>query len=439
MYKGQELVNLAETKIGTRGAEAKKYCGLPSSANYCDAFVTWLFYKNDAKQYFCNGSKQTYCPTTINIIRNEMPMIPIYLALPGDVIFYDWEPNGNPNHIGIARNRVSDLEIDTVEGNTSMQKNGKTVATGVVANKTRTYYATVSGKKKIVIQGLFRPQFPVDKSEYDTSKPLAIDGLFGFNSIACLQKALKNKNNGYYTGEIDAILGLNTIKALQKAAGTEADGSWGPNTTKAIQKMIGAKVDGFFGPASTKKLQEWINKQNNVSAPKPTPKPAEIAKPKTKAQQINDTAIKFAWPVGTPESKYRKNGGSPDPDFVAAWKKYFPKRKINTGCHSFVMLVLKACGYPTMPLTWSKILKYLREHFNEIKVDFTQAQLKPGDIRVHKNAHGGHHIWIIVKENGKYYRAEANQGTDNDRYAHINTHNGGNLKKHKQDWLFRAK
>ena len=436
MYKGQAIVNLAESKVGTRGTEAKKYCGLPSNANYCDAFVSWLFYKEDAKEYFCNGKKQTYCPTTIAILRKEMPMLPIYLGLPGDVILFDWEPNGNPNHIGIARNRVSDLEIDTIEGNTSMQKNGKTVATGVVAEKTRTYYATVNEKKKVVIQGMFRPQFPVDRSEFDTSKMLVIDGLFGFNSIACLQKALKSK--GYYSGPIDAVMGQGTVKGLQKAAGTEADGSWGPKTTKAVQKMVGAKVDGFFGPDSAKKLQEWINKQNKVAAPKPSTKPAETAKPKTKAQQINDTAIKFAWPKGTKQSVYEYKGGKPDPDFVAAWKKYFPDRKIDCGCHQFVMLVLKACGYPTMPLEWAKILKYLRANFYEIKVDYTQSQLKPGDIRVHKNSKGGYHIWVIVKINGKMYRAEANQ-TGNKRYAHINTNTSGNVKRHKGDWLFRAK
>lgn len=169
---------------------------------------------------------------------------------------------------------------------------------------------------------------------------------------------------------------------------------------------------------------------------------AAAAKPATsKASQINAKALEFAWPVGTAEKKYKKKGGAPCAAFKTAWKKYFPKKKYNTGCHTFVMLVLKACGYPTMPVSkgWSQIMKYLRANFKEIKPNFTQAQLKPGDIRVHKNSSGGWHIWIIVEQNGKFYRAEANQGTSNDRYAHINKSNSGNLKKHKGDWLFRAK
>lgn len=252
MYKGQEIVNLAEEQLGTRGSAAKAYCGLPSGANYCDAFVSWLFYKENCRDLFCDGKKQTYCPTSIKLVRKQMPMLPIYLGLPGDVIFFDWEPNGDPNHIGIVRSRVSDLEIDTVEGNTSGYG-----TTGVVANKTRPYF--IPKTKRVQIQGMFRPQFAVDKSEFDASKKLTVDGLFGFNSIACLQKVLKSK--GYYSGAIDAVMGLGTVKGIQKAAGVEADGSWGPNTTKAVQKMTGTKVDGFFGPASVKALQTWINKQ----------------------------------------------------------------------------------------------------------------------------------------------------------------------------------
>lgn len=163
----------------------------------------------------------------------------------------------------------------------------------------------------------------------------------------------------------------------------------------------------------------------------PTPTP-------TKAEQINTKALEYAWKVGTPEKVYKYPSGKADPDFIKAWKKYFPKRKINCGCHQYVMLVLKACGYPTMPLKWNEILVYLRKHFKEIKPNFTQSQLKAGDIRVHKNAKGGYHIWIIVKDGGKFYRAEANQ-VGNKRYAHINTSNKGNTTKHKADWLFRAK
>ena len=386
MYKGQEIVNLAEKQLGTRGTAAKNYCGMPDNANYCDAFVTWLFYKKDAKKYFCDGKKQVYCPTTIKLIRKEMPMLPIYFGLPGDIIFLDWEPNGDPNHIAIVRNRVSDLEIDTVEGNTSKQNSkGQTVATGVVANKTRPYLNPQN--KKVQIQGMFRPQFPVDKSEFDASKKLVIDGLFGFNSIACLQKALKKL--GYYSGAIDAIMGLNTVKGLQKAAGVTADGSFGPNTTKAVQKMVGAKADGFFGPTSTKKLQEWINKVN-ASTP-------------SKGSKIVAEAKKFAWPEETPEKKWAYKTGSCLKSYAEALKKYLKhtSKKAKSDCGYFVTTCVRASGvsstflclkdnddpFPAVPSTMEIVYKGKK---------IASGILKAGDIIRYKKDSGSQHALIYM-------------------------------------------
>ena len=173
------------------------------------------------------------------------------------------------------------------------------------------------------------------------------------------------------------------------------------------------------------------------------PKKAEPKKvTKTNAQKINEKALELAWPAGTSESKYKKKGGKPTSTFVKAWKKHFPGDKVNTGCHSAVRLVLRETIDPkAMPsLDWSKILKYFRTSgkYTELKVNFTQAQLKAGDIRIHQNSSGGWHIWIICN-NGKWLRFEANQGSSNDRYAHLTRSTAGNQKKHKKDFLFRAK
>ena len=226
-----ELYNIAKKYLGQGGARFRKYCGLPSGAAWCNAYVTYIFNEGGDALLYCNGKKMTYCPTSIKLCRNDMAQIPIYLALPMDVIYFDWEPNGTPNHIGFVRERKSDQEIYTIEGNT----NG-----GVVALKTRTVK---------YVEAVFRPHF---KATYKIGK-LVVDGYIGYNSIAMLQKALGIK--------VDGILGKDTVKALQKRAGVAQDGSWGPNTSKAVQKMIGTTADGAFGPKSAKALQTWINKQ----------------------------------------------------------------------------------------------------------------------------------------------------------------------------------
>lgn len=405
-----ELLAIARKYLGQGGSRFRKYCGLPSGSAWCDAYVTTIFHEGDESKLYCNGTKQTYCPTSMKICYSTMAQIPIYLALPMDVIFFDWDLNGVPNHIGFVRERKSDTDVYTIEGNTSG---------GIVAEKTRT--------EKYVC-ACFRPAFT--PTAFDPNKPLVVDSYFGYNSIAVMQVWLKNC--GCYTGAIDAIMGLGTIKALQKKLGVTQDGSWGVGTSKALQKLVGVAVDGAWGAKSTKAFQTYLNK---VVFGKATP----VVNGNSKAQDINAKAIDYAWKAGTKESVYKYPSGKPTPAFITAWKKYFPSKKINCGCHQYAMLVLKACGYPTMDISsWSKILAYLRKNFTELKPNFTQSQLKAGDIRVHKNSSGGYHIWFIVSVNGKMYRAEANQ-VGNKRYAHINTNTSGNAKKHKGDWLFRAK
>ena len=257
MKSNTQQLALAEKHLGEGGSKFRKFCGM-SSGPYCNAFVCYVFNEAGNASLFYGGKKVTYCPTSIKWCQNNLAQIPIYLALPSDVIYFDWEPNGKPNHIGFVRERKSDLEIYTIEGNTSKtNSSGRVVATGVVAYKTRQLYGRKNGKRVQYIQAVFRPHFKATWKD----APLVVDGYFGYNSIAMLQKALGLKPDG--------ILGKGTVKALQKKAGVTQDGSWGPATSKAVQKMVGTTADGAFGPKSVKALQTWINKQNGV---KSTPK-----------------------------------------------------------------------------------------------------------------------------------------------------------------------
>ena len=262
-----QLYNFAKKYIGTRGAEAKAYCGLPSSAAWCAAFVSWVFYRGNDANLWYGGRKVVYVPSAQSWCRANLAEVPLYLAMPMDVITFDWNNNGVPDHIGFVRKRKSDTEIYTIEGNTSG---------GIVACKTRPHK---------YVSGVFRPHFKTGK--WTTKNALVIDGQFGYNSIACLQLALLR--GGYYKGKINAVLDKPTVMALQKKAADGSgirispDGAWGIKTTKALQKWLNIKVDGYWGKDSTKSLQRWINNFNTWYAKKhhlpvpivPTPDPLQ--------------------------------------------------------------------------------------------------------------------------------------------------------------------
>lgn len=253
MMTNTQQLKIAESYVGYGGSVFRRYCGLPGGAPYCDAYVTTIFAKSGNSALFCNGTKQTYVPTTLRILTNELAMIPPYISMESDIVIFDWNDNETPDHIGFIVEPISAVKVQTIEGNTNMyNEKGELVAKGVVAYRVR---------PASDIQAIFRPQFP---ATFDTSKALDVDGRFGYSSIAMLQKMLGIK--------VDGILGKQTVKALQKWAGVTQDGCWGTATSKAIQKKLGIEVDGYFGEGSVKALQKHINANvKPQAAPKPQP------------------------------------------------------------------------------------------------------------------------------------------------------------------------
>lgn len=244
MKSNTELLKIAEKYIGYGGTKFRKWAGLPSWAAYCQAFVCYIASEGGDSPLYYDGKRLTYCPTGIAWCRKNLAEIPLYLAMPMDIIYFDWDENNVPNHVGFVR-KINDTEsIYTVEGNTDG---------GIVANKKRA--------AKYVC-GIYRPHF---KGKFDTSKRLTVDGICGYNTIAALQKVLCIK--------VDGILGLGTVKSLQKFLGVAADGAWGAKTSKAFQKKLGVTADGEFGKESVTAMQKWLNKVNFTEVINPAPKP----------------------------------------------------------------------------------------------------------------------------------------------------------------------
>ena len=236
-----QLYNLAKSYLGQGGRTFRNYCGLPSGAAWCAAFVTYIEQKGGNASLFYGGKKVVYVPSAEKWLFANCVNIPIYLAMPMDIVTFDWNNNGVPDHIGFVRDRKSDTEVYTIEGNT----NG-----GVVANKTR---------PAKYISGCFRIQY-APSSAWSATKKLDVDGQFGYNTIAVMQRWLGVK--------VDGILGPQTMKALQRALGVAQDASWGTATSKALQRAIGVTPDGWFGVNSVKALQRYLN-ANAFPAPKP--------------------------------------------------------------------------------------------------------------------------------------------------------------------------
>lgn len=410
MKSNTEVLKIAQKYIGQGGARFRKFCGLPGGAAWCNAYVDYVANEGGVSSLYFNGKKETYCPSSIKWCNKNLALLPAYLALPMDIIYFDWEKNGVPNHIGFVRAKKSTTEIYTIEGNT----NG-----GVVAQKTRAVK---------YVQGIYRPHY---KGVFKLGM-IAVDGECGYTTIANLQRALKMS----FT---DGIFGKATVKALQKAAGCTQDGAFGPATARAVQKLTGAKQDGEFGPASVRSLQAWINKKNGAVAttPTPAPKPKPAApKPTTysgafpdlkthSGQKISEMARKLAYPKGTSKATYTYGKGKATAAFTRAINRVFPNRsswskqcQAGASCDVGAATVIRASGIdPKIPRGLEEQIPYLAKSNRFEKTGLKKtSDMKPGDVGVYTGKVKGAHIWIGV---GNKLIAEANHTAK--YFLHIDT------------------
>ena len=428
MKSNTELLRIAQKYIGQGGARFRKFCGLPGGAAWCNAYVDYIANEGGVSALYFNGKKETYCPTSIKWCNKNLALIPPYLALPMDIIYFDWEKNGVPNHIGFVRSKKDTNTILTIEGNT----NG-----GVVAQKTRAVK---------YVQGIYRPHF---KGTFKLGI-IAVDGECGYSTTANLQRALKMSFN-------DGILGKATVKALQKKAGLTGkavDGAWGPATSRAAQKLVGAKVDGEFGPASVRSLQAWINKQNGAKpvtpTPAPKPKPTPVKSTYTGAfpdlvvhsgQKIAETAKALAYPKGTKKATYTYGKGKATVAFTRAINRVFPNRsswskqcQAGASCDVGAGTVIRYSGIdPKMPRGLQEQIPHLQKSNIWKKTGLTKtSQMAAGDVGIYIGRKKGAHIWIGI---GDKLIAEANHTAK--YFEHIDTDNY--TSSGKKTWgIYRA-
>ena len=396
-----QTYNFAKSFLGKGGATFRKYCGLPSGAAWCNAFVTYVFQKTDNAGLYCNGKKETYCPHSIQWCKKNLAQLPLYLAMPMDVIYFDWDRNGVPNHIGFVRDHKDTASIYTIEGNTDG---------GKVANKTR---------PAKYVQAVFRPHFKPTEAYKGT--PLAIDGVLSWQSIYALQKALGGIS-------VDGVLGIATVKRLQQYVAAERDGSWQAGTSRAVQKMLRAngyykgEIDGAFGKESVKGLQRFCNAKNKAKpTPAPTPKPTP--KPPTKKGYSGTfptlptatakNAASFAYAYGTKLSVYKYHGGKPKGNYKTALNKMYPDRrkwgakaKAGASCDVFVGTVLRSSGYKKAPRGLKEQKKWLPKNLTRV------STIRNGDILLRSN-----HVAVFLELKGGKYVANAHHEKHDGTYG----------------------
>ena len=122
-----ELVNLALSQLGNEGGEKFwRWAGLDSRCEWCALFVSWCGDQTGLRASgkipyfsFVSDGVSFYKDKDLWIDGSEVDSSNYdKIVYPGMIIFFDWEPDGNPNHVGIVT-KVENGYIYTVEGNSS--------------------------------------------------------------------------------------------------------------------------------------------------------------------------------------------------------------------------------------------------------------------------------------------------------------------------------
>jgi hypothetical protein len=112
------MLDVATTQLGNAGDLYWSWYGFDSRVEWCAIFVSWVAYQcgyTDAGIIPMFSS----CAAGVQWFKdNERWLDSHFTPIPGDIIFFDWEPDGIVDHVGIVES-VTGRTVNTIEGNSS--------------------------------------------------------------------------------------------------------------------------------------------------------------------------------------------------------------------------------------------------------------------------------------------------------------------------------
>lgn len=205
---------------------------------WCCAFVWDVFRLCGASGLFYGGKKTARCQTVYEWGKEKGLTVPKSNGRKGDLILFDWNGNGEAQHIGFILSKNPDGTYNTIEGNTAVgnDSNGgevmqrKRAQEGILAivrpkykNSTdRPSSAGSPGSAKanpysVPARNVKKGQTgnPVRWVQWELNESgakLAVDGDFGAKTLAAVRSFQKSKSL-----TVDGIVGVKTKAALRKA------------------------------------------------------------------------------------------------------------------------------------------------------------------------------------------------------------------------------
>lgn len=219
MTTRRQIYDIERSYVRAKSYGRKNIFNNQQDADFCGYFQKYCFKRGGMKKWIDKFSNFSYCPA----IMSDAKKLGYFRKTParGDLVLFDWDKNGVPNHVGFL---VKKVKIGRYKGLY------KTVEANVDNACVKIKYRSPS-----LAIGFVRPPYekPKKKKKKKVKSPE--------------YPTLKKGSHGEY------------VKILQKKLKITADGIFGPKTEKAVktfQKKHKLKVDGIVGKNTWKKLMK---------------------------------------------------------------------------------------------------------------------------------------------------------------------------------------
>lgn len=135
LHRAVSQIGVKESPAGSNVVKFSEWYGMIGP--WCAMFVTWCYETNEEgdSPSFVKGSRYAYVPYIVADARaGKNGLMTTDDPIPGDLVCYDWDADGEYDHIGMFERWLGGGDFQDIEGNTSTsdQSNG-----GQVMRRTR--------------------------------------------------------------------------------------------------------------------------------------------------------------------------------------------------------------------------------------------------------------------------------------------------------------
>lgn len=109
---------------------------------WCAMFVSWAYHEAGLGKFVNASGKKGFasCDAGLKWFAKKNKLVPVAQAQPGDLVFFQFDDDAMPDHVGIVEKNNTRLKrLVVIEGNTSPDSKGSQSNGGGVYRKKRSY------------------------------------------------------------------------------------------------------------------------------------------------------------------------------------------------------------------------------------------------------------------------------------------------------------